>query len=172
MAYANIADINKILPADEDPLPLSLDEAEDEEQERIVTNVQTVLEEATDLIVAILHREYVDPDEDIDGVPDDVPGAVRRVCARMSLRAFSEDPEAAGAEATTNLMGPFSHTINWRKEAQDRSVYISDSERERLDPYILGYSGGAAHYAMYTAAADASYPFYYHQAGSQVGGCY
>lgn len=162
MAYASIADINKILSTDESPLPSP--PGSGAEEQRIVVNVQTVLEEATDLLVSVLHREYAG-DEGDDGVPDDVPGPVRRVCARMALRAFTEDDADAGAEATTSLMGPFSRTINWRAEAQDRSVYLSDTERERLEPFILNYQGGAAHYPMF----DCESPFYYSSAGGYAG---
>src|SRR5689334_8997517 len=100
-AYANQEDVEKILPEHE--------EVPEDAVERLETN----LEEATDLVIGYLGREYTD--DAIDGVPGDVPGAVRRVTARVALRGFIDAPDNPGAEAETNLMGPFSHTINWSR---------------------------------------------------------
>lgn len=153
MAYATIDDVRKILPEGEE-----IPEGEEE-------SVETVLEEATDLVIGYIEREYTgsggsdpdDPDEDDDGVPDDVPGAVRRVVARVTLRAFTDDPESPGAVVSTNLMGPFSHTLNWSKESIDRSVYLSAGEKLRLDRFKVGYTGGVAHVPMYTARGDRAF---------------
>lgn len=140
MAYAAQSDVEAILPEDED-VPT-------EAEERLATN----LEEATDLVSAFLHREYTgedaEPDPDGDGVPDDVPGAVRRVVARVALRAFIDAPDNPGAVAETNLMGPFSHTINWSKEAQARDFYLTYSDEQRLKPYVLLTARSAAHAPM------------------------
>jgi hypothetical protein len=144
MAYANQGDVELILPDDDAEVP-----------EEAVDRLAVVLEEATDLVIGYLEREYTGDDTDTDGVPDDVPGAVRRVTARVALRAFTENPDEPGAAATTSLMGPFSHTINWAKTAQDRSVYLSDSDELRLERFKRAFAGsGAAHVPMY----DNSYP--------------
>jgi len=136
MAYANIDDVNKLLDPDE-RVP-----AEEEDK------MTVLLEEATDLIIGYLEREYTEEDEDEDGVPDDVPGAVRRVAARVALRGLEDDPANPGAEAEINLMGPFSHTINWSKEYQGRSLYLTAGEELRLDRYKGGYTGGVTHVPM------------------------
>lgn len=136
MAYANQEDVEKILPEDE------------EVPEGAVERLETVLEEATDLVVGYLEREYTGDDDDNDEVPDDVPGAVRRVTARVALRAFVDEPANPGAESEVNLMGPFSHTINWMKDAQSRSLYLTDGEKLRLDKYVAGYTGGVTHMPM------------------------
>ena len=136
MAYATQDDVEVILPEGE--------EVPQEAEERL----ETVLEEATDLVIGYLEREYTGDDEDGDDVPDDVPGAVRRVVARVALRAFVDEPANPGAESEVNLMGPFSHTINWMKDAQSRSLYLTDGEKLRLDKYVAGYSGGVVNLPM------------------------
>lgn len=136
MAYANKVDVENILPEDEGvPADAVV---------RLVVN----LEEATDLVIAALGREYTDVDEDEDGVPDDVPGAVRRVVARVALRAFTDNPDNPGALSETNLMGPFSHTINWSKEAQARDFYLTDSDELRLKKYALTTPRAVGHAPM------------------------
>lgn len=141
MAYASTADVEAILPPDEEMPSSSTSE---------FLRLEKALDEATDLVIGYLRREYVgEPTGEDDPVPDDVPGAVRRVTARVALRAFIDSPDNPGAEAETNLMGPFSHTINWSREAQARDFYLTDSDRLRLDRFRLGYSGGAAHVPMY-----------------------
>lgn len=135
MAYANEEDVNAILPDGEDDVP-------PESSDRL----EVMLEEATDLVIAYLDREY---DGDlIAGVPDDVPGAVRRVTARVAMRTFLDDPWNPGAESEVNQMGPFSHTINWSKEVQARDLYLTNAEEQRLDRFKLGYKGAAAHMPM------------------------
>lgn len=134
MAYANQEDVEKILPDDE--------EVPSEAEDRLEVN----LEEATDLVISVLGREYTGGLE--DGVPDDVPGAVRRVTARVALRAFTDAPDNPGAEAETNLMGPFSHTINWSKEAQARDFYLTDSDELRLKRFQLASVRAAGHAPM------------------------
>ena len=136
MAYANLDDVKAILPVGEE-IPA---EAED--------LVGVLLEEATDLVVAYLDRGWEGDDLDTDGVPDDVPGAVRRVVARVVLRGFLDEPGNPGSESEVELMGPFSHTINWMKEAQARSAFLTDAEKMRLDPYKLFPATGAAHMPM------------------------
>lgn len=148
MAYATIEDVTNILPEGEE-VPA---DAED--------RLQTGLEEATDLVVAFLEREYTQPDEDQDGVPDDVPPAVRRVVARVAMRGFLDEPTNPGAQAEVELMGPFSHTINWAKEAQARSFFLTDGEKLRLEPYKAGYTGQAGHFPMSGAGGDWTVPGY------------
>lgn len=137
MAYATQADVEAILPEHEE-VPT---EAED--------RLAVILEEATDLVIAYLGREYtgedVAPD---DEVPDDVPGAVRRVVARVALRAFIDAPDNPGAEAETQLMGPFSHSINWSREAQARDLYLTDSDKLRLEKFVVNSARGVYHVPM------------------------
>lgn len=139
MAYASLSDVEAILPPDED-MP-------DDPTSREYLNLTTALEESTDLVIGYLEREY--DGELIDGVPGDVPGAVRRLVARVAMRAFIDNPDNPGAEAETNLMGPFSHTINWSKEAQARDFYLTDSDKMRLDRFKVGFLAGAGHMPMW-----------------------
>lgn len=145
MAYATVEDVAALLP-DEEEIPT---EAED--------RVKVNLEEATDLVIGYLLFEYEGEDADADGVPDDVPAAVRRVVARVALRAFMVDPAQPGAESEVNLMGPFSHTINWGKSAQDRDLYLTDSDELRLNRYKVGYTGKVMHVPMSGAGGTAWY---------------
>jgi hypothetical protein len=138
--YASLTDVENILPPDEE-----MPEANSREQ----NNLLTAILEATDLVIGYLEREYTGEVEGNDPVPDDVPGAVRRVVARVAMRSFTEEPFNPGAESEVNLMGPFSHTLNWSKEAQARSVWLSEGERTRLDRFKVGYSGKATHVPMY-----------------------
>jgi hypothetical protein len=137
MAYATTEDVAAILPEDEE-IPA-------EAYGRVEVN----LEEATDLVIGYLHREYTGADVDEDGVPDDVPDAVRRTVARVTMRVFLVDPSQPGAESEVNLMGPFSHTINWSKEAQSRDFYLTDSDEAILDRFVTAYNSGVAHFPMY-----------------------
>lgn len=138
MAYANVDDVEAILTPETD-MPV--------EPSREYTNLVTALEEATDLVIGYIEREYTG--NRYEGVPSDVPDAVRRVTARVAMRAFTETPENPGAEAETNLMGPFSHTINWSKEAQARDFYLTSSDKMRLDRFKVGYLNGAGHMPMW-----------------------
>jgi hypothetical protein len=137
MAYADLEDVENILPPEED-LP------EDDRGER---NLLTALEEATDLVEGYLDRRYTGT-PDSDGVPEDVPDAVRRATARIALRVFLDEPSNPGAESEVDLMGPFSHTINWMKEAQARSAFLTDFDKMRLDPYKLFPATGVIHAPM------------------------
>jgi hypothetical protein len=147
MAYATIDDVDKILPEDE-TIP---------DDVRVQERLETNLEEATDLIIGFLERQYSGDDTDGDGVPDDVPNPVRRVVARVAMRGFTDEPDNPGAEGEVSAMGPFSHTINWSKEAQARDFYLTDSDKLRLEPYRLGYTGGAAHAPMSGACGTSWY---------------
>lgn len=146
MAYATPYDVERILPPDED-MPTEPSNPDNPSREWL--NLTTALEEATDLVIGYLEREYTGSDEDDDGVPDDVPAAVRRVVARVVLRSFLEEPYEPGAESEVNLMGPFSHTVNWSKESQARSMWLTKGEELRLSRFKAGYTGGAAHMPMY-----------------------
>lgn len=145
MAYATLDDVKKILPEDED-LP--------EEDSRGEGNLLAALDEATDLVIGFLHREYTgEPtDEPEDMVPDDVPGAVRRVVARVAMRGFMADVNP-GAESEVQLMGPFSHALNWSKEAQAGDFYLTNSDELRIERFAVGGSGGAG-YAPMAGARD------------------
>lgn len=147
MAYASVDDVVVILPPGEEVPP----EAED----RLLVN----LEEATDLVVGYLDKEYTGT-LGSDDVPEDVPDAVRRVVARIALRGFLDEPDNPGAESEVQLMGPFSHTINWSKEAQARDFYLTDAEKLRLDRFKLFPATGAAHVAMAGAGGDWMVPGY------------
>lgn len=145
MAWANIADVETILPEDE-TVPAS-----GHVRERLARN----LEEATDLVRAYVGQDYdllVDdtsvPDVDADDVPDTVPGPVRRVVARVALRAFLDEPENPGAAAETNAMGPFSHSINWSRESQARDFYLTDSDKDRLYSFRLSTPRGVGNVPM------------------------
>lgn len=145
MAWANIADVEKILPEDE-TVPTS-----GHVRERLAIN----LEEATDLVRAHIEQDYDEvapdapaPDEDADDVPDTVPGPVRRVVARVALRGFLDEPENPGAAGETNAMGPFSHHINWSKEAQARDFFLTESDELRLRRYRLSTPRGVGHAPM------------------------
>lgn len=133
MAWANIADVETILPEDE-TVP-----ATGHIRERLATN----LEEATDLVRGYLERDYDSvgddpaPDDDDDLVPDQVPGAVRRVVARVAMRGFLYEAENPGAAAETNAMGPYSHSINWSREAQAGDFYLTGSDESRLRKFRL-----------------------------------
>ena len=145
LAYANFDDVDKILPPEE-PLP-------DDEDSRDYKNLATALFEATDVVIGFLEREFGSPDdpdydEDEDGVPDDVPPAVRRVVARVAMRNFIDEPWNPGAESEVNLMGPFSHTLNWSKEVQARDLYLTDMEKMRLERFKIGYTGSVVNMPM------------------------
>lgn len=127
MAYATPEDVEKILPEGEE-LP---DDTE---------GLEVMLEEATDLVIAFLEREYQ--------TPEDIPPAVTRVVARVAMRTFIDEPYNPGAEAEVNLMGPFSHTLNWSKEIQARSLYLTDMEKLRLERFKSGYTGAVTHMPM------------------------
>jgi len=135
MAYANLDDVQAILP-------------EGEEMPNDTTGLEVVLEEATDVVIGYLEREFSDDDEDSDGVPDDVPPAVRRVVARVTMRNFIDEPWNPGAESEVNLMGPFSHTLNWSKEVQARDLFLTDMEKMRLDRFKIGYRGAVTNFPM------------------------
>lgn len=143
LPYANLDDVENVLPPDVDmPEPPSDPDAPSREYR----NLTTALDEATDLVIGFLEREFGDPeaadyDEDDDGVPDDVPPAVRRVVARVAVRNFTTDPLNPGAEGEVSQMGPFSHTVNWSKEVQARDLFLTDAERMRLERFKIGYTG-------------------------------
>lgn len=143
MAWANIEDVEKILPEDEDPIPTA-GHARD--------RLAEYLEEATDVVGAFLGREYDGEDEDSDGVPDDVPLPVRRVVARVALRGFV-DPPPTGVQSETNAMGPFSYHVNWAREAMAGDFYLTDTDEMRLKKFRLGGARGAGHTPMAGACA-------------------
>jgi hypothetical protein len=72
----------------------------------------------------------------------------------VTLRAFLDDAANPGAESEVNLMGPFSHTINWSKEAQARDFYLTDSDKLRLERYVAVQYSGAAYAPMAGACGD------------------
>lgn len=146
--YANLDDIENILPPDEE-MPSEPSNADAPTRE--YRNLITAILEATDVVIAYLEREFaqVDPvDEDDDGVPDDVPLPVRRVVARVAMRNFIDEPWNPGAESEVNLMGPFSHTLNWSKEVQARDLFLTDMEKMRLDRFKLNYRGAVVNVPM------------------------
>lgn len=144
-AYASLADVEAILPPDED---MPHEPSNDDAPSREYQNLKVGLLEATDLVIGHLGREYTGEVGE-DGVPVDVPPPVRRVVARVAMRAFTVSPDNPGAEAETQLMGPFSHTINWSKAAQDRDFYLTDSDEKRLERFCAASTSGAAHVPMY-----------------------
>jgi hypothetical protein len=64
------------------------------------------------------------------------------------MRNFIDEPWNPGAESEVNLMGPFSHTLNWSKEVQARDLFLTDMEKMRLDRFKTGYSGSVVHFPM------------------------
>lgn len=152
MAYAGLTDVANILPPDED-MP--------EADSRAETNLLTALEEATDLVIGFLDREYTGTPDD-DGVPEDVPDPVRRVVARVAMRGFLNEDAQQGAESEVQLMGPFSHTINWMKEVQARDFFLTRSDEIRLERFKLFPTTGAAHVAM-AGASDWVHRSYRHR---------
>jgi hypothetical protein len=144
-AYANLDDVENILPPDEE---MPEEPSNPANPSREYRNLSTALLEATDVVIGYLEREFSDEDEDDDGVPDDVPPAVRRVVARVAMRNFIDEPWNPGAESEVNLMGPFSHTLNWSKEVQARDLFLTDFEKTRLDRFKLGYRGSVVHIPM------------------------
>lgn len=138
MAWANVDDVQQILPDDESIPPSG----------RTLDRVETNLEEATDLVSAFLGRVYEGDDDDADDVPDDVPAAVRRVVARVALRAFIDEPDYPGAQGVTNAMGPFSTHINWAKEATSRDFMLTDTDELRLSPYTVTTTRAVGHAPM------------------------
>ena len=139
MAWASVADVQVILDEDEEPIPDT-----GHVRERLARN----LEEATDVVAAFLGRDYTDADDDNDGVPDDVPGAVRRVVARVALRGFME-PASPGMQSETNTMGPFGYHVNWSKESVSGDFYLTDSDELRLGKYRLSSARGVGHVAAW-----------------------
>ena len=134
MAYASPDDVDLILPVGEE-IPSEAGDL-----------LETLLEEATDLVIGYLDREFDDAE---------VPDAVRRVVARVALRMVIDEPTNPGSESEVELMGPFSHTINWAKDAQSRTAYLTDAEKLRLDRFKLFPATGAVHVPM--AGAGGTY---------------
>lgn len=155
--YANLDDVENILPEDED---MPLEPSDPDSPSRDYMNLSTAILEATDVVIAYLEQETPwgsgdeDADEDGDGVPDDVPLPVRRVVARVAMRNFIDEPWNPGAESSVDLMGPFSHTLNWSKEVQARDLFLTDMEKMRLDRFKGGYSGSVVHLPMGGAGGD------------------
>lgn len=137
LAWANAEDVKAILPEDEEPIPST---------GHVLERLEVNLLEATDVVSAYLGREYTD--DPVDGVPGDVPGAVRRVVARVALRGFMDTDVAGGAQGETNAMGPFSYHVNWSKEAVAGDFYLTDNDELRLDRYRLSGPRAVGHAPM------------------------
>jgi hypothetical protein len=143
--WASVDDVKAILHEDEEPIP---------DDGHVLERLEVNLLEATDVVSAHLEREYDEPDDDNDGVPDDVPPAVRRVVARVALRGFMDSDAETGATGSTQAMGPFSYHVNWAKEAVAGDFYLTGNDELRLAKYRLGTARGAGHVPMVGSGFD------------------
>lgn len=142
MAWANVDDVKVILDEDEEPIP---------DSGHVRERLQRNLEEATDVVQGYLGRDYAD--EPVDGVPGDVPGAVRRVVARVAMRGFMEVDASPGMQSETNTMGPFGYHVNWSKEAVSGDFYLTDSDELRLSRYRATTGRTPGHVAAWSGEA-------------------
>jgi len=117
MAFAEDTDV-------EVALGRALTTAEDE-------SVDTLLEEATDLLIGYLGCE-----------PDPVPDAVKRVCARMVARVFaqaaSSDAPVVGASQVQQTAGPFSIGMSFASGTSTGAPWIAGADKIALRPYRCG----------------------------------
>ena len=140
MAWASVDDVKVILDEDEIEIPAT---------GHVLERLKRNLEEATDVVAAYLGRDYTDA-ADGDGVPGDVPGAVRRVVARVAMRGFQEADSSPGVQSETNTMGPFGYHVNWSKEAVSGDFYLTDTDQLRLGRYRLSTGRSAGHVAAWS----------------------
>lgn len=139
MRYATVDDVEVILPPEEE-LPEDTD------------RLESMLDEATDLVIGFLEQG-----DNAYASVEDIPPAITRVVARVAMRNFIDEPANPGAESEVNLMGPFSHTLNWSKEVQARDLFLTDAEKLRISRFKIGYSGSVTHLPMAGACGTAWY---------------
>lgn len=117
MAFADETDVEAALGRD-------LTTAESEQ-------VDTLLEEATDLLIGYLGCE-----------PDPAPDAVVRVCARMVARVFAQAASAnapvVGASQVQQTAGPFSFGTSFPAVASSGSPWLTANDKVALRPYRCG----------------------------------
>lgn len=90
-------------------------------------SVDTLLDEATDLIIGYLGC-----------TPDPVPDAVKRVTARMVARVFSQSQISVGASQVQETAGPFSRSTSYPAGTSNGAPWISAADKVALRPYRCG----------------------------------
>ncbi len=90
-------------------------------------SVETLLEEASDLIVGYLGC-----------TPNPVPDAVKRVTARMVARVFSQAQISVGASQLTETAGPFSRSTSYAAGTSNGSPWLAAADKTVLRPYRCG----------------------------------
>lgn len=91
------------------------------------TSVDTLLEEATDLVTGHLGC-----------APDPVPDAVKRVTARMVARVFSQAQISTGASQVQETAGPFSRSTSYASGTSNGSPWLAAADKVVLRPYRCG----------------------------------
>src|SRR5690606_5757611 len=91
------------------------------------TSVDTLLDEATDLITGHLGC-----------TPDPVPDAVKRVTARMVARVFSQAQISVGASQVQETAGPFSRSTSYASGTSNGSPWLAAADKVTLRPYRCG----------------------------------
>lgn len=93
--------------------------------------VETLLEEATDLLIGYLGC-----------TPDPVPEAVMRVCARMVARVFAQaasvEAPVIGASQMQQTAGPFSRSTSFGSGSTTGAPWLAASDKITLRPYRCG----------------------------------
>lgn len=96
-------------------------------------SVATVIAEAQDLLVG-----YLGIDDDAYASEADVPGAVRRICARMVARVFQQDDgRRIGTTQAQATAGPFSQGLSFIQGSTTGSPWLAASDKIALRPYRL-----------------------------------
>jgi hypothetical protein len=90
-------------------------------------SVETVLEEATDLLTGFLGC-----------APDPVPDAVKRVTARMVARVFSQALVNIGASQVQETAGPFSRSTSYAAGTSNGSPWLAAADKLALRPFRCG----------------------------------
>lgn len=117
MAFADTSDVEAALGRD-------LTSAEE-------ASVDTLLEEATDLLIGYLGC-----------TPDPVADAVIRVCARMVARVFAQAASGSapvpGTTQTQQTAGPFSQSTSFATGSATGSPWLASADKTALKPYRCG----------------------------------
>lgn len=97
------------------------------------TQINSLLGEASDLIIGHLGCDPTDPDAD-----PPVPATVTRVAARMVARVFGQASQAFGSEGTTETVGPFSRTVRFASGTTSGAPWVTNADKVSLRPYRCG----------------------------------